>query len=371
MPLVPCTRAGWTVSCIGRSSQVYPPVRDGDRQRYGTHGFAARGVNIYSPMVTGSGAYIVHQQLAQGIADYRLQGMPPRRTVFPPLLRRYRCADAIVHTAPDFGPSVLSPENKVVLTFHNYYLDREALRYASFSQRLFYRTVLSHAIKGACKRADAVTAVSDFTASLVKHHLGYAGEVVVIKNGVDERKFFVRSEPHQGRECRVLFAGNLTRRKGAQLLQYIGSGLPAGCHLAYTSGLRRAMSGHANDKLVQLGRIPHAEMPGIYRGADVLFFPTLREGLGLAAVEAMACGLPVVTTRCSALPEVVEHGKGGYLCEINDGPEMLKRLRQLIDDPHLRQEMGEYNREKVLRDFRLQRMIEDYESLFSALEPNS
>lgn len=108
-------------------------------------------------------------------------------------------------------------------------------------------------------------------------------------------------------------------------------------------------------------------MHRVYQNADILFFPTLWEGLGLAAIEAMSCGLPVVSIRCSALPEVVDHGKGGFLCEPNDTKEMLARVRELIANPHLRREMGEFNREKVLREFRLQQLLDSYTELFNTL----
>jgi len=81
----------------------------------------------------------------------------------------------------------------------------------------------------------------------------------------------------------------------------------------------------------------------------------------------MSCGLPVVSTRCSALLEVVDHGKGGFLCEANDTKEMLARVLELVANPHLRREIGEYNREKVLREFRLQQMLDSYTELFSTL----
>lgn len=318
-------------------------------------------------MVTGSGAYVIHALLAQHIEHYEVAGMAPRLTLFPPLLRRYRKLSPIIHTAPDFGTSLYVRESQAVVTFHSYYLDDEALRYASPAQALFYKTVLDPAIRRSVARADRVTAVSDFVAKQVKEHLNYQGDVVVIKNGVDENSFQMRPS-HSGRQCRILFVGKLMRRKGAHLLNYVANGIQQDCHVAYTGGLRDVSRQLDNPKLLPLGRIPHAKMPEVYRDSDILFFPTLREGLGLAAVEAMACGLPVVTTRCSALPEIIDDGKGGYLCDMNDGPQMLKRLRELIENPGVRQEMGEYNREKVLQEFRLGRMVDEYQHLFKSLQ---
>jgi L-malate glycosyltransferase len=327
-----------------------------------------KSTTIYSPMVTGSGACIVHQLLAENLPGYRIRGIPPRETLAPFSLGRYRENADIVHTAPDLGPAVLNDRGISVVTFHGYCLDKESLAHASLAQRMFYRTLLNRAIRQSVSRASAVTAVSNFTAGMIKNHLGFEGDVTVIKNGIDESRFHPSSSHHQGKQCRVLFSGNLSRNKGAHFLQDVSAGLPTGSHLAFTSGLRASRQpASSNGRLVNLGRIPYSDMHRVYQNADILFFPTLREGLGLAAIEAMSCGLPVVTTRCSALPEVVDHGKGGFLCEPNNVKEMLERVRELITNPGLRQEMGQYNREKVLREFRLQKMIDSYSELFRSL----
>ena len=55
-------------------------------------------------------------------------------------------------------------------------------------------------------------------------------------------------------------------------------------------------------------------MPERYGSMDILLMPSVREGFGLSIAEAMACGLPVVATNCSAIPELIDDGKGGFLC---------------------------------------------------------
>ena len=326
-------------------------------------------------MVAGNGAHVVHTQLQRALKNYTIGDIPAWQTLFPPMLGKYRRDADIIHTAPDFASPFLGDRSRSVLTFHNYYLDREVSRYATVSQRIFYQTILRHTITSSVQKADIITTVGDFVYRMVRDHLGCKKKLIVIKNGVDVDAFTPRKK-HQGNHCRILFVGNVTRRKGAQLFEYIANGLPANCELAFTSGLRKPLRASAtplirkaldSGRLCALGRIAHHEMPAIYHSADMLFFPTYREGLGLAAVEAMACGLPVVTTRCSALPEVVDEDKGGYLCAIGDGESMLKRITQLVENPSLRQQMGEYNREKVLNEFRLDRMIADYQAVFEQL----
>lgn len=116
--------------------------------------------------------------------------------------------------------------------------------------------------------------------------------------------------------------------------------------------------------LKNLGRLAFDEMPDLYRSADILLFPTVREGFGLAAAEAMACGLPVVATDCSALPELIDEGKGGYLCPVGDVADFAEKINFLAENPGLRHEMGQYNRAKVEEKFTLDRMIKQYRELF-------
>jgi glycosyltransferase involved in cell wall biosynthesis len=97
---------------------------------------------------------------------------------------------------------------------------------------------------------------------------------------------------------------------------------------------------------------------------DILLMPTVREGFGLAIAEAMACGLPVVASNCSAIPELIDEGKGGFLCPVGDVDAFAEKINLLADSPILRREMGNYNRAKVEKMFTLDRMASEYQELF-------
>ena len=116
--------------------------------------------------------------------------------------------------------------------------------------------------------------------------------------------------------------------------------------------------------LKNIGAAPYSYMPKVYQDADILLFPTVREGFGLAAAEAMACGLPVVATNCSSLPELIDNGKGGFLCPVGDVEAFAEKINLLADSPKLRRKMGEYNRSKVEKMFTVQRMVSEYKDLF-------
>ncbi|MRR18410.1 MAG: glycosyltransferase, partial [Deltaproteobacteria bacterium] len=83
--------------------------------------------------------------------------------------------------------------------------------------------------------------------------------------------------------------------------------------------------------------------------------------------EAMSCGLPVVATDCSSLPELIDEGKGGFLCPVGDVDAFADRICHLAENARLRREMGDYNRAKVEKLFTLNRMIAEYQKLFEEI----
>jgi glycosyltransferase involved in cell wall biosynthesis len=230
-------------------------------------------------------------------------------------------------------------------------------------QRIHHQTDLRFFTRKALSAATVVTAVSHFTAKLVKKELGYGGNIQVIYNGVDTNRFFTKQKKETVL-IKVLFSGNLTRRKGVGLLPLIADKLNANIEILYTTGLRTKKKLPPHPNLKNIGAVPYSYMPKVYQDADILLFPTAREGFGLAAAEAMACGLPVVATNCSSLPELIVDGKGGYLCELGNVDEFAARINELSASPSLRRKMGEYNRTKVEKVFTLDRMIKEYQDLF-------
>jgi len=322
-------------------------------------------MDIFSPMATGNGAFVVHQILASEISGYRLCGYNPYWSLLPPALSFVAGGGKtdIVHASPDYACFAKRKNIPLVITFHNLVLDQFMMAYSSFAQRIHYKTDLRYFTKKALELASVVTSVSEFTADLVRDELGYSGEIRVIYNGVDEVQFSPIKKINS-KKIKVLFSGNLTRRKGADMLPLIAKQLDPGIEIFYTKGLRTKNSLPYLSNLVNIGAIPFSEMPQVYQDADILLFPTLREGFGLAAAEAMACGLPVVATECSSLPELIVDGEGGYLCELGNVNEFAGKINELAASPGLRREMGQFNRERVEAKFTLQRMVDDYCNVF-------
>lgn len=323
---------------------------------------------IISPMGTGNGAFVIHKLLEQKLSYYRVISYNPYRTLFPPYLfpiGRSHAAD-IIHTAPDYAWFFSRKNVPLIITFHNYVLDRFMAAFSNLAQTIHYRTDLKLFTRLSIREARMITAVSRFTADLVKKDLNLSKEIRIIYNGVDQNLFIPPNctSPEKQKNIIVLFSGNLTQRKGAQWLAPIAAKLHRYIEIIYTSGLQPKGILSKHERLRCLGRIPYQQMPQIYQQADILLFPTVREGFGLAAAEAMACGLPVVATNCSSLPELIDNGKGGFLCPIGDVEAFAEKINFLAENPELRREMGEYNRAKVEKMFTLNRMVGEYQQLF-------
>lgn len=157
-----------------------------------------------------------------------------------------------------------------------------------------------------------------------------AGKIVVIPYGVDLSRFHpllpgvsrkIRSRP------RVLTVARLTSEKGMEDIEIAARALPQYDFLVVGQGTY-----HPQGKNIEVRSIPYSQIHQIYQSADLFLLPshttpTWEEQYGMALVEAMACGLPIVTTRCGAIPEVV--GDAGITlpeCDVNKMTMAIKNV---------------------------------------------
>lgn len=321
-------------------------------------------------MASGNGAYIVHAELAETLGNYELLACNPYLGAIPglpsPSLRKWLGKASIVHLSPSYGHIPLPQSCSRVVTFHSFDIDPDDMEQASIAQRFYYRSVLRHSVNAATKSANRLVAVSKFVADCVRRLCPIDTKPVeVIYNGIDTQRFRPISDVDRNRPLRVLFVGNPTRRKGFHLLAELAEQLPDGVELAFTSGLRNERVKAVHKRLVSLGRFPYSEMHHLYQQADIMLFPAYREGFGLCIAEAMACGLPIVSTKCSAIPELIDEGRGGFLVAPGDIVGMLERTCRLLADAELRIDMGEWNRSRAVKDFDRARMAKSYRELFA------
>ena len=336
-------------------------------------GAQKRVLKILSPVPTGSGVEVLHRSLAAGIPGYQLRTYSPWWSLLPPALSLFSGREAdVIHAGADYGAVLARDGVPLVATLHGYTSDRFMRAFSSRLQYFHYRTDLRLLSRMTLARANVVVAISRFIGDLVRRDLGIDPPLRTIYNGVDHKRFVPSNTKRTATPFRILFCGNLKRLKRAHLLPQLADALDERFEIHYTAGLAEgrlstAAVASGGARLRPLGRIEHTAMPSVYQSMDALFMPSVREGFGLCVAEAMACGLPVVACRESAMPELVKPGHGGMLCAIDDVPAYAAALRQLAGDRELTTRMGEFNRARVEQMFTLERMVREYRELFEAV----
>jgi glycosyltransferase involved in cell wall biosynthesis len=112
---------------------------------------------------------------------------------------------------------------------------------------------------------------------------------------------------------------------------------------------------------------PRKDVPALMHAMDVFAMPSIWEGFGLVLLEAMAAGRPIVASRVATIPEVVLDGETGLLVPAGDPLALADALARLAADPDLASQFGEAGRERVRRQFSIEKMVGDTELLYREL----
>ncbi|HZL18147.1 MAG TPA: glycosyltransferase, partial [Polyangia bacterium] len=109
------------------------------------------------------------------------------------------------------------------------------------------------------------------------------------------------------------------------------------------------------------------DLPAVLRDAALFLLPSQTESFGLAALEAMACGLPVIASAVGGLPEVVADGETGYLRPVGDVSAMAACAGRLLDDEPLRRQMATAARRRAETQFRVEPAVDRYLAVYRRL----
>ncbi len=205
---------------------------------------------------------------------------------------------------------------------------------------------------------DGISAVSKSSAESIRHGR-YAKNVNVVYCAVPASSCTVPVLRSVGSKNVILLSGRLTHGKGhADLLEasrernweiwFAGEG-----NLA--QDLAKKCENRSDVKF--LGWV--GDMVSVYRAAAVVVLPSYSEALGLAIMEAMACGKPVVAYDIEAIRELVENGKTGLLVPVGDREALANAIQMLLDNPQYAARMGAAAQKDVEARFTLERMGKD------------
>jgi glycosyltransferase involved in cell wall biosynthesis len=238
---------------------------------------------------------------------------------------------------------------KQVATFHDLFVMSHEYSTPDFRARFTAQA------RHAAENADRVIAVSHFTAREVARLLSVNPEKIrVIPHGV--RFPSAPDAPRQNdapRENLVLCVGSIQKRKNTARLVRAFASLPKGWRLVLAGGRGYG----AEETLQEIENSPHRadielldhvsdqRLAGLYRRAAIFAFPSLDEGFGIPLLEAMANGLPVITSNRSAMPEVC--GDAGLLIDPESQEELEHALCTLAGDEDERQNRAAQSRARA------------------------
>lgn len=115
-----------------------------------------------------------------------------------------------------------------------------------------------------------------------------------------------------------------------------------------------------------LGLVTGKQKNKSFEDADIFILPSYAENFPISMIEAMASGLPVVTSRVGAIPEIIKDGENGFVVDPGDCSQIVEKILALSKDYNLRMSMGKHNREIALRRFDFNRVSEDIDHAYSA-----
>lgn len=170
--------------------------------------------------------------------------------------------------------------------------------------------------------------------------------------GVDT-SLFIPSHPPQstGAPLRFVFVGTVDARKGIPFLlevwKKISSPAAELTLIGPVAKLTKKLILNTNSAVIVKGKLSFKEVREILPSFDVMIFPSFFEGYGLVVAEAMAAGLPVITTTATCAPEIIENGTDGFIIDTGDEKQLLSAINHFLKHREKASEMGELAREKV------------------------
>jgi glycosyltransferase involved in cell wall biosynthesis len=229
------------------------------------------------------------------------------------------------------------------------------------------------------RHAGALTAITEDCSRHALRAGAPSESIHLVFNGTDLRRFSPAPagkvvDPRYGPQmifaCRQLFP-----RKGIRFLIEAAALLkprfPALHVVVAGDGFERpeliklAESLGIADRVTFLGWVANSDLPPYYRAAAISVIPSLEEGFGIPAAEAMGCETVVVASDAGGLPEVVEHGVTGLIVPRGDSRALADAMAALLADPLRRAQMGRAGRERALRLFDWDRTAAQFEQIYA------
>ena len=233
-------------------------------------------------------------------------------------------------------------------------------------------------------QADFITAISHYLKDFALKQ-GTMASIEIVPNGVDVKKFKVESLRFQVAELKnklsikdnekvIITVSRLVEKNGVgdiiEAMRYlsasvklliIGEGeLEASCRL-------QIVNCKLGDRVIMLGAIKNEEVPRYLALADVFVRPSISEGQGIAFLEAMASGVPVVATPVGGIVDFLRDGETGLFCEVNNPKSIAEKVKILLDNKELAETIKINAKELVVKNYDWNLLAEKMKTIFEKL----
>lgn len=270
-------------------------------------------------------------------------------------------------------------KGKIVILVHLFY------GYESNDKFVVRRLINKYIEKFRLSFADSIVTSSEYSKSEIVS-LGINPELVhVLSPGLDREKFQILPSPSEldsKDSKKILCVGNYVPRKGILYLIEAFSQIEGQDFTLHLVGNRKNNSIYYNQLNNVVEKLKLTEcvvfhdgadqenIKQLYASADIFVLPSFKETFGIVFLEAMHYGLPIVTTNVSAMPELIEEGKNGFLVPPADSQALAKAISKLIENPDLIEKMGEAGRKKVATSYYWEQTCSGFASIIEDMNGN-
>jgi len=190
-------------------------------------------------------------------------------------------------------------------------------------------------------------------------------EISVITNGIDTNEFKPLKNKKNNTQIKLISTGRLIERKGYQYLIPALKGLDVKLQLIGDGNLTKELKEMAKDLDVEfLGKKEHKELPKFLQRADIFILPSLNEGMSNSILEAMSCGLPIITTDTGGSKELIKGN--GYIIKKSDSESIRQAIEQYLKNPKTIKIQGNKSR-KITESNNWEKIAQDYIMRYNTL----
>lgn len=246
-----------------------------------------------------------------------------------------------------------------------------------FDRPMIYRAI---------QQADAYIALTDFEKEFLITKGIEAQKILVAGGGVDPKPFLeatgdtARQRYGWGQDPVVGILAKQTPRKRfdvlIQAMPEVWAAYPqtrlllAGAETPYTrkiQALIQELPVEQQARVTSISDVPETTKPGLLAACDIFALPSGEESLGIAFIEAWACGKPVIGSRIGAIPGVISDGRDGLLVDHGNPHALAQAILRLLAAPELRHQLGKAGREKVLEQYTWEAFAAQVRAIYTKL----